>query len=199
MGGQKCQRRIHADDHAAEHREGEVDKRVSADDQHEDDRDDRGDRRVDGTHDDLVERTVGAGKEAALHLRRGVLADAVEHDDGIVERVTDDGQQGCDNVGGDFHVEEQARPGIDAEYDDHVVEQADKRDDTHARLAIANGNDGQDAKAREEERQDGAPDDRCTPAGANGLDFDRPLVKTKSLLDVAHDLALRWSIRYRSS
>ena len=44
-------------------------------------------------------------------------------------------------------MEEQTRPGVDAEHDDHVMEQADERDDAHARLAVADGDDGEDAQA----------------------------------------------------
>ena len=44
-------------------------------------------------------------------------------------------------------MEEQTRPGVDAEHDDHVMEQADERDDAHARFAVADGDDGEDAQA----------------------------------------------------
>ncbi len=41
----------------------------------------------------LVQRLVG--RQAPVHLE--VLADAVEHDDGVVQRVADDGQHGRDH------------------------------------------------------------------------------------------------------
>ena len=103
--------------------------------------------------DVLIVRTMTSLSEVlaqvktALHLRRGVSADAMEHDDGVVERVADDGEQRRDDVGGDLHVEEQTRPGVDAQHDDHVMEQADERDDAHARFAVADGDDGEDAQA----------------------------------------------------
>ena len=71
----------------------------------------------------------------------------MEADDGVVQRVADDRQKGRDDVGGDFHVEEQAGPCVDAHHDQHVVEEREQGHHAHAGLAVARGDDHEDGQA----------------------------------------------------
>jgi hypothetical protein len=67
----------------------------------------------------LIDRSITSRRGICLVLAQ-VLAKAVEHDDGVVHRIADDGQDGRDHVQAELqpHQDDQAKD------QDDVVEQA---------------------------------------------------------------------------
>src|SRR5262245_2064840 len=86
-------RRVRTGGDADEDREREVLERLAAEDEEREDREQRDDRRRDRAADRLPEGLVGDRGEARAPHDLRVLAHAVEDDDGVVDRVTQDGEQ----------------------------------------------------------------------------------------------------------
>ena len=84
-----------------------------------------------------------------------VLADAVEHDDRVVDAEADDGQHRGHEQRVDLDVEERAEDGEHADDDDHVVEQRDQGG--HAELDVAEpvGDPQQDPDRADEDEHEG--------------------------------------------
>src|SRR5262249_4926284 len=74
-------------DDADDQREGEVLERRAAEDEEADDRQQRDERRGQRAPDRLPQRNVGDGRERRPAHERDVLADAVEDDDRVVDRI----------------------------------------------------------------------------------------------------------------
>src|SRR6478672_7092145 len=118
-----------------EQRQAQVEQRAGpeqhgADDQDRRHRQERDDRGVDGAHQGLVDREVGrlgVARPAAADGVLGVLANLVEDDHGVVERVTQDGQEADHRGRGDLEPEER----VDADRDDHVVQERDEAGQRH--------------------------------------------------------------------
>ena len=162
-------RRVAAAHEADRHGKRKVLQRFAAEQQHCDNRDERGNRGVERTHENLVHRVVRHGGESALHrLVLHVLVDAVEHDNRIVERVAQDGEQGGDGVRGDLATDEH----VDAHNDDKVMQKRDDRRHTHLRIAEADRNVGDNQKQRDEEGDCRRLDDACTPVRADRGDLE---------------------------
>ena len=81
---------------ADDEREGEVLERRAAEDVETDDRQQRDERRRQRASDRLPERDVGDRRERRPAHERHVLADAVEDDDRVVDRVAEHRQHGGD-------------------------------------------------------------------------------------------------------
>jgi hypothetical protein len=71
--------------------------------------------------DDVGERLPG--------VARLVLADAIEHDDRVVDAEADDGEHRGHEQSVDLDPEERAQDGEDADDDEDVVQQRDERRD----------------------------------------------------------------------
>ena len=92
----------------------------------------------------------------------------MEHDNRIVERVAQDGEQGGDGVRGDLATDEH----VDAHNDDKVMQKRDDRRHAHLRIAEADRNVGDDQQQRDEERNRRRLDDACTPVRTDRGDLE---------------------------
>ena len=123
-------RRVGARDHADEHRQREVEDRAAAEDhqhRHAQQRRQRGQQRAgQGRVDALVDH--GRVEAPAAQLAR--LADAVEDHDRVVDRIAQHRQQRGDARHGQLAAEQ----AVDAQGDQHVVQQADHRADREREL-----------------------------------------------------------------
>ena len=121
-------RRVGADRDADEQRQAEVEEGAGAeqreaDDEDRGDRQERDDRRVDGPDQGLVDgevRGLGVRHPPREERLRGVLADLVEDDDGVVERVPEDREEPDHRRRRDLEPEQ----GVDPDRDDQVVGRA---------------------------------------------------------------------------
>ena len=95
-----------------------------------------------------------AGGSAAVGLE--ALADAVEHDDGIVERIADDGEDGRDHG----EIERRLRDRENAEHQDGVVHHGEDGAERKLPGVKAERDVDEDEQQREGER----PDARCPAA-----------------------------------
>ena len=96
--------------------------RLAAEEQQREHRQQRAEARRQRAHDDLGHRAVDDLRERRARHPRDVLADAVEHDDRVVERVAQDGQQRRDRRRRHLPADE----GVDARHDQDVVHQRDQ-------------------------------------------------------------------------
>ena len=90
-------------------------------------------RSVDGPGERLVHRQVHDVGVRELSCRAEparIISHSVEHDDGVVERITEHGQKRYDGVRGD----QERRKGIDPDGDDDVVRDRDDRRQRHLPL-----------------------------------------------------------------
>ena len=139
-----------------------VTKQTGADEQQRRHRQQRDDRGVDRPHQRLVDREVGGlavGHPAAAGDVLCVLSDLVEHDDCVVERVTEDRQQADD--GGRRDLEPDQR--VDADRDDQVVEQRDDGRRRHLPL-VAQRQVDDDGDDEDDEALDRLVGDLLAPA-----------------------------------
>ncbi|MCO5556192.1 hypothetical protein L7F22_009736 [Adiantum nelumboides] len=100
--------------------------------EHRQDRDERG---VHRPHQRLVQREVRGlrvGTPGQLQQPAGVLPDLVEHDDGVVEREPEDGQQTDHGGRGDLQPDDRVHPGGH----DDVVDERDQRRGGHRPLEV---------------------------------------------------------------
>src|SRR5690606_32770915 len=94
-----------------------------------------------------------------------VFADAVENDDGVIDRIPGDGEERAD-------LEEiDVPPGEDegAEADQQIVEQPDQRAEGKGELE-AHGEVNQDAENPHQQGQEGGPEQLGADLGADDLD-----------------------------
>ena len=115
-------RRVAADGEADEQGEREVFRRVAAEEVEGGRREEDGEDRVERARQRLIDTAVDelVDVAAAAEVQFEVLADAVEDDDRIVDRVTDDGQQSRDERGVDLALRQRE----DREYDEDIVDEA---------------------------------------------------------------------------
>ena len=92
-------RRVRAGADSDEEREREVLERVAAEEPQRRDRDERDERRCQRARDRLPQGDVADDAERRPLHQRDVLADAVEDDDRVVDRVAEHGQHGGDRGG----------------------------------------------------------------------------------------------------
>ena len=90
-------------------------------------------RRDQRSDERLVHAQVDRVEERAALVELQVLADAVEHDDDVVERVSDDRQERGDRL----EVELELEQGKDAESDGDVVDELDDAGRRHSAGGIA--------------------------------------------------------------
>ena len=187
--GRDENRGVRSRDHADEHREREVVYRPVAEDEERGNREERRQRRDDRARQALVDRLVADLGEGDPLLALEKLADAVEHDDRVVDRVADDRQERGDHD--ERHLAAAQRE--QAERDERVVREGDQAAEAEAE-AEAEADVDQDRHEREqhglraglaEVRADGRPDDL---GGLDGeLDATEALVAVEGLLDPGLD------------
>ena len=114
-------------DKTEEHDECEVQDYAAAEDHQDDDREERGDGGKRGSGKSRIDGAVHQLGICHLGMHFGLGADAVEDDDCVVQRVTDDCQEARDCRQGEFSLEDQEE---DARRDDYVVDDCD--DSRHA-------------------------------------------------------------------
>ena len=115
-------RRVSARRHADKQREAEVLERLTAERKQRDDRQQRGQGRGEGSRKHLGHRAVDDLGERGPRHPRHVLAYSVEHDDRVVKRETEDGQERRHGVRGDLALEQR----VHARGDQQVVRQRDQ-------------------------------------------------------------------------
>ena len=91
-----------------------------------------------------------------------VLVHAVEHDDGVVQAVADDREEGGHDVRRDLEL----RPRVHAHDDGHDVEQRDDGHEGHLEL-VADGDEHHDERDGHHEGEDGAARDVGAPVRAD--------------------------------
>src|SRR6476660_6961711 len=178
-------RRVGAHGDADEQRERQVEQRAGpeqgeADEEHGGDRQERDDGRVDRADQGLVDREVGRrGVRHALGAEglRGVLADLVEDDDGVIARVAEDREEADHRGRGDLEPEQR----IDADGDDEVVQQRHEARDGHLPGAEVERHDDRHEDEEDDESSDRLLADRLSPAGPDERGADRALVDTELL------------------
>src|SRR5579875_1947032 len=133
-GGHK-NRGVGAGGQADKEGEGEVFEGTGAeqartDEKQRGDREQCDDRGVDGPDEGLVHgevRRLAVGHPAPAGNSPGILPDLVENNDGVIQRISENGQQTDHRRRGDVEADQ----GVDAHSDDEVVQQRNDRADRH--------------------------------------------------------------------
>lgn len=176
-------RRVAADGEADEQGKREVFRRVAAEEVEGGRREEDGEDRVERTRQRLIDTAVDelVDVAAAAEVQLEVLADAVEDDDRIVDRVTDDGQQCCDERGINLALRQRE----DREHDEDIVDEREDGGDAKAQLkAVGDVEDNQ--CPRDDECQDGIRDELTANRRADFL-LTQDFVVTDIALERRHD------------
>ena len=120
------QRRIGTDDHTHEKREYEALDGLTTEDKDSEQYDERTHRGRERTAERVVQRVVDVHFLLALRIESVVLTNTVEDDHGIVDRVTDNGQDSCDECLIKLHGERHDLPpdSIQTKDDHGIVSQS---------------------------------------------------------------------------
>ena len=196
--------RIAADGEADEQGKREVLRRVAAEEIESSRREEDGEDRVERARQRLVDTAVDelVDVAAAAEVQLEVLADAVEDDDGIVDRVTDDRQERRDERGVDLALCQRE----DREHDEDIVDEREDGGNAEAQLeAVCDVED--DQCPRDDEGQDSVRDELAADRRADFL-LTQHLVVADITLDGRHDfLALvlleiaradPWNLQYQT-